>query len=186
MLNVFITAWVGTHPLAATTSPQTDAGVYSTATFFTPLSIAITIIFITPLLLYTFTPSSGGHINPTITLSMFFARRISFPHMVLYVGGQTVGGALAGFAMYNAYRNRETAVGGCHLDTSLVASGDALIIELFACLLLIFVAFGVALDSRRAKVFGATAGPWFVGIVLGVVSWATAFTREGYSGAGKI
>ncbi|CAG7986034.1 unnamed protein product [Penicillium salamii] len=166
-----------------TTSPQTDAGVYSTATFFTPLFIAITIIFITPLLLYTFTPSSGGHINPTITLAMFFARTISFPRMVLYVGGQTVGGALAGFAMSNAYRNRETAVGGCHIDTSLVAPGDALIIELFSCLLLIFVAFAVALDPRRAKGFG-TSAPWFVGIILGVVSWATAFTREGYSGAG--
>lgn len=116
---------------------------------------------------------------------MFFARTISFPRMVLYVGGQTVGGALAGFAMSNAYRNRETAVGGCHIDTSLVAPGDALIIELFSCLLLIFVAFAVALDPRRAKGFGTTA-PWFVGIILGVVSWATAFTREGYSGAGKI
>lgn len=184
-MNVFISCWVTTHPLSKTTSPTTEAGVYATVTFFSPLFGGITNLLLTPLLIYTFSPSSGGHISPTITLATFFARIISFPRMVLYVGGQTLGGALAGFALNSAYGNREFTVGGCHIDSTMVPAKDGLVIEFLACLVLIFLAFGVALDPRQAKVFGPATSPWLVGIVLGVVSWGTAFTRMGYIGASK-
>lgn len=185
MMNVFISCWVTTHPLAATTSPKTQAGVYATVTFFSPLFGGITNLLLTPLLIYTFSPSSGGHISPTITLATFFARIISFPRMVLYLAGQTFGGALAGFMLHSAYGSRKITIGGCHIDTSMVDPTDGLVIEFIACLVLIFLAFGVALDPRQAQVFGQATAPWFVGIVLGIVSWGTAFTREGYIGASK-
>lgn len=105
--------------------------------------------------------------------------------MILYMAGQTLGGALAGLALNSAYGTREFTVGGCHIDTSMVPAKDGLVIEFVACLILIFLAFGVALDPRQAKVFGPATGPWFVGVVLGIVSWGTAFTREGYIGASK-
>lgn len=184
-MNVFISCWVTTHPMAATTYPTAGAGIYATVTFFSPLFGGITNLLLTPLLIYTFGASSGGHISPTITLACFFARIISFPRMVLYIVGQTFGGALAGFAINTAYGNRNFTVGGCHIDTSFVPPKDGLVIEFMACLVLIFLAFGVALDPRQAKVFGPAVGPWFVGIALGVVCWATAFTREGYIGASK-
>jgi glycerol uptake facilitator-like aquaporin len=184
-MNVFISCWVTTHPLSKTTSPTTEAGVYATVTFFSPLFGGITNLLLTPLLIYTFSPSSGGHISPTITLATFFARIISFPRMVLYIGGQTLGGALAGLALNSAYGNREFTVGGCHIDSTVVPAKDGLVIEFFSCLVLIFLAFGVALDPRQAKVFSHATSPWFVGIVLGIVSWGTAFTREGYIGASK-
>jgi hypothetical protein len=85
----------------------------------------------------------------------------------------------------SAYGNREITVGGCHIDTTMVPAKDGLVIEFAACLILIFLAFGVALDPRQGKVFGPATGPWFVGVVLGIVSWGTAFTREGYIGASK-
>ncbi|KAJ5527200.1 hypothetical protein N7513_011359 [Penicillium frequentans] len=183
MMNVFISSWVTTHPMAATTYPTAGAGIYDTVTFFSPLFGGITNLLMTPLLIYTFGASSGGHISPTITMACFFARIISFPRMMLYVAGQTLGGALAGFALNTAYGNRNFTVGGCHIDTSFVPPKDGLVIEFMACLIVIFLAFGVALDPRQAKVFGPAVGPWFVGIVVGVVCWATAFTREGYIGA---
>ncbi|KAJ5897851.1 aquaporin [Penicillium tannophilum] len=183
MMNVFISSWVTTHPMAATTYPTAGAGIYDTVTFFSPLFGGITNLLMTPLLIYTFGASSGGHISPTITMACFFARIISFPRMMLYVSGQTLGGALAGFALNTAYGNRNFTVGGCHIDTSFVPPTDGLVIEFMACLIVIFLAFGVALDPRQAKVFGPAVGPWFVGIVVGVVCWATAFTREGYIGA---
>lgn len=185
MMNVFISSWVTTHPMAATTYPTAGAGIYDTVTFFSPLFGGITNLLMTPLLIYTFGASSGGHISPTITMACFFARIISFPRMMLYVSGQTLGGALAGFALNTAYGNRNFTVGGCHIDTSFVPPKDGLVIEFMACLTVIFLAFGVALDPRQAKVFGPAVGPWFVGIVVGVVCWATAFTREGYIGASK-
>ncbi|KAJ5654061.1 MIP transporter [Penicillium lividum] len=183
LMNVFISSWVTTHPMAATTYPTAGAGIYDTVTFFSPLFGGITNLLMTPLLIYTFGASSGGHISPTITMACFFARIISFPRMVLYVTGQTLGGALAGFALNTAYGNRNFTVGGCHIDTSFVAPKDGLVIEFMACLIVIFLSFGVALDPRQAKVFGPAVGPWFVGITIGVVCWATAFTREGYIGA---
>ncbi|KAJ5719487.1 MIP transporter [Penicillium malachiteum] len=183
LMNVFISSWVTTHPMAATTYPTAGAGIYDTVTFFSPLFGGITNLLLTPLLIYTFGPSSGGHINPTITISCFFARVISFPRAVLYVAGQTLGGALAGFALHTSYGNRDFTVGGCHIDTAYVAPKDGLVIEFMSCLALIFLCFGVALDPRQAKVFGPAVGPWFVGIAVGVICWATAFTREGYIGA---
>ncbi|KAE8145115.1 aquaporin-like protein [Aspergillus avenaceus] len=183
MMNVFISAWVTLHPPAAVEAPKTEVGIYHTLTFFSPLFGGITNLLLTPLLIYTFSPSSGGHISPTITLATFFARIISFPRAVLYLAGQTLGGALAGFAIHAAYGSRKFTVGGCHVDTSLVPVNAALVIEFFSCLILIFLAFGVALDPRQAKIFGHATGPWLVGVVLGVVCWATAFTRPGYIGA---
>ncbi|KAJ5152388.1 hypothetical protein N7492_010683 [Penicillium capsulatum] len=182
-INVFISCWVTTHPLSKTTSPTTEAGVYATVTFFSPLFGGITNLLLTPLLIYTFSPSSGGHISPTITLATFFARIISFPRMVLYLAGQTLGGAFAGLAMHSAYGSRQFTVGGCHIDTSMVDANSGLVIEFVACLALIFLAFGTALDPRQANVFGHATSPWFVGIALAIVSWGTAFTREGYIGA---
>ncbi|KAE8374005.1 aquaporin-like protein [Aspergillus bertholletiae] len=183
MMNVFISAWVTLHAPAAVEAPKTEVGIYHTLTFFSPLFGGITNLLLTPLLIYTFAPSSGGHVSPTITLATLFARIISLPRAVLYLAGQTLGGTLAGFALHTAYGSRDFTVGGCHVDTSLVPVNAAFIIEFFACLVLIFLAFGVALDPRQAKVFGHAAGPWLVGIVLGVVCWATAFTRPGYIGA---
>ncbi|PLB48635.1 aquaporin-like protein [Aspergillus steynii IBT 23096] len=183
MMNVFITAWVTTHAPSSDGAPKSQAGIYATLTFFSPLFGGITNLLLTPLLIYTFSPSSGGHISPTITLATFFARIISFPRMVLYLVGQTLGGALAGFALNSAYGTRNFTVGGCYIDTGLVPVKDALIIEFMACLILIFLAFGVALDPRQAKVFGHATAPWFVGVVLGVVTWGTAWTRDGYIGA---
>lgn len=186
MMNVFISAWVTLHEPAAVEAPKTEVGIYHTLTFFSPLFGGLTNLLLTPLLIYTFAPSSGGHISPTITLATLFARIITFPRAILYMAGQTLGGALAGFAIHTAYGSRDFTVGGCHVDTTLVPVNAALIIEFFACLVLIFLAFGVALDPRQAKIFGHAAGPWLVGVVLGVVCWATAFTRPGYIGASKL
>lgn len=185
-MNVFITSWVVTHPPSPVTPPATEAGIYHTLTFFSPLFGGITNLLLIPLLIYTFSPSSGGHVSPTITLATLFARVISFPRAFLYIVGQTFGGALAGFALHTAYGTREFTVGGCHVDTGLVPAKEALVIEFMACLVLIFLAFGVALDPRQAKIFGHAAAPWFVGIALALMSWGTAWTRAGYIGASML
>ncbi|PYH98640.1 putative aquaporin [Aspergillus ellipticus CBS 707.79] len=183
MMNTFLTSWVALHPPSALASPQTELGIYHTSTFFSPLFTGLTMTFLVPLLIYTLAPSSGGHINPTLTMATFFARMITFPQMVLYIVGQTFGGALGGFAINTAYGSRDFTVGGCSVNTSVVSVKDALAIEFMGCLILIYVAFGVALDPRQGRLFSHAASPWFIGIILGLVTWASAFTREGYSGA---
>ncbi|KAB8236685.1 aquaporin-like protein [Aspergillus alliaceus] len=181
MMNVFISGGVTLYAPAAVEAPKTEVGIYHILTFFLPLFGGIANLVLTPLLIYTFTPSSGCHVSPTITLATFFARIISFPRAVLYTASQTQRGALAGFGIHTAYGSRAFTVGGCYVDTSLVPVDAALVIEFFSCLIQIFLAFGEALDPRQAKIFEHATGPGLVGVALGVVCWATAFTRPGYS-----
>lgn len=46
-------------------------------------------------LIFSFGPASGGHLNPFITILTFFAGLCTLPRMVYYIIGQLVG-ALAG------------------------------------------------------------------------------------------
>ncbi|KAJ6115083.1 hypothetical protein N7486_000861 [Penicillium sp. IBT 16267x] len=185
MLNTFVTAWIGAHPPAAPVTPRTQAGIYGTVGFLAPLIGGITNWLFLTLFIYTFSPASGGHLNPTISLGTFFARLISFPRLVLYLIGQTAGGALAGLILEAAYGSRDFSVGGCFVDTQLVPVKDAFLLEFIYCLCLVFLAFGVALDPRQAGIFGPALSPWLIGLALGLLSWGSSFTRPGYDGAGK-
>lgn len=185
MMLTFVTAWIGAHPPSAPTAPRTDAGIYGTAGFLAPLIGGITNWLFLTLFIYTFSPGSGGHLNPTITLGTFFARLISFPRLVLYLTGQAAGGALGGLILAAAYGSRDLAVGGCSVDTTLVPVKDAFLLEFVYCLCLVFLSFGVALDPRQGGIFGPALSPWLVGLVLGLLSWGSAFTRAGYDGAGN-
>ncbi|KAJ5798164.1 uncharacterized protein N7503_007460 [Penicillium pulvis] len=171
------------HPPSAPVVPHTQAGIYGTTGFLAPLIGGITNWLFLTLFIFTFSPASGGHLNPTITLGTFFARLISFPRLILYLVGQTAGGALAGLILEAAYGTRDYLVGGCFVDTQLIPVKDAFLLEFVYCLCLVFLAFGVALDPRQAGVFGPALSPWLVGLVLGLLSWGSSFTRAGYEGA---
>ena len=134
------------------------------------------------LFIFTFSPVSGGHLNPNITIATFFARLTSFPRMVLYVAFQTAGGCLGGLLVRAAYGSRDFVAGGCGIDIALVPVGDAFALEFVCDLALLFMSFGVGLDPRQKKVFGPALGPIFVGLVLGIISFGTSFTRRGYNG----
>jgi glycerol uptake facilitator-like aquaporin len=134
------------------------------------------------LFIFAFSPVSGGHMNPNITIATFFARLTSFPRMVLYVAFQIIGATLAGLLIRAAYGTRNFAAGGCVIDTALVPVGDAFALEFICDLALLFMSFGVGLDPRQRQIFGPALGPIFVGLVLGILSFGTSFTRRGYHG----
>lgn len=58
--------------------------------------VGISNIFLLSLFIYACSPSSGGHINPTITFATLTTGLIEFPRAVLYLSGQTIGAAIAG------------------------------------------------------------------------------------------
>jgi glycerol uptake facilitator-like aquaporin len=58
--------------------------------------VGISNIVLLSLFIYAISPSSGGHINPIITFSTITASLTGFSRGVLYMAGQTIGGALAG------------------------------------------------------------------------------------------
>lgn len=73
-------------------------------------------------------------------------------------------------------------VPGCYIDTTKVSVGSAFAIEFTTDFALIFLSFGVGLDPRQRSVFGPALGPIFVGIVLGMCTFVTGFSRIGYTG----
>jgi hypothetical protein len=47
-----------------------------------------------------------------------------------------------------------------------------------------FLAFGVGLDPRQGQLFGPKLGPFLVGAVVGLMSFATVGLAPGFPGAG--
>jgi glycerol uptake facilitator-like aquaporin len=183
MLLVFLTVWISLSPSAAAIpTPATAAGVFATTPFLGALVGGVSNVILLSLFIFAFSPVSGGHLNPNITIATFFARLTSLPRMVLYVAFQTVGAILAGLLIRATYGSRDFVAGGCAIDTTLVPVGDAFALEFICDLALLFMSFGVGLDPRQRQVFGPALGPILVGLVLGILSFGTSFTRRGYNG----
>ena len=186
LLFVYLTAWISAHPPPPPfpPPPATQAGIYATASFLGPLIGGITTWILLTVFIYTFSPISGAHLNPLISIATFCARLTTFPRMTLYVVSQTVGATLAGLMLRASLASRNLEVGGCSIDTALISVGEAFAVEFMACLTLLFLAFGVGLDPRQKQVFGPTLAPALVGLAVGVMLFGTAIGRPGYGGAG--
>ena len=105
---------------------------------------------------------------------------------ILYMIFQTAGAALAGGLLYGSFgpeRSTQFQGGGCFRDPGTILATQALIIETFCSFILLFIAYGVALDPRQGKLFGPMMGPLAVGVALGLVSFAAAGLVPGYTGA---
>ena len=164
-------------------TPTTAAGVFATSPFLGALVGGVSNFILLSLAIFAFSPGSGGHLNPTITIATFFARLSSFPRMVLYVAFQIIGATVAGLLIRASYGTRQYIAGGCGIDTNLVPVADALAIEFTSDLALLFLSFGVGLDPRQKQIFGPALAPIFVGFILGIISFGTSFSRKGYNGA---
>lgn len=70
----------------------------------------ITNIFLISLFIFAMAPSSGGHVNPTITFSTMTAGLTGFSRGVLYLIAQTAGAALAGGLIRGSLGNKLTKV----------------------------------------------------------------------------
>ncbi|KAK6531920.1 hypothetical protein TWF694_003083 [Orbilia ellipsospora] len=185
MLLVYITGWTSLSPGAfpPPPDPTSASGIFSTAPFLGPLVGGITSAIFIAMFIFCFGSVTGGHLNPLITISTFFARLTSLPRAILYVTFQIAGATLAGLLLRASYDGRDFKVGGCWLNPAEISVGSAFATEFSASLVLVFIAFGVGLDPRQAQIFGPSLGPIFVGLGAGSVIFSMAFTRPGYGGA---
>ncbi|KUM66008.1 hypothetical protein ACN42_g1110 [Penicillium freii] len=155
---------------------------FSTGALVPSLLGGLTASLVLPLFIFATGPVSGAHLNPTITIATFFGRLATLPRCILYIGFQTFGGAMAGLLLRASFDTRSFSVPGCYIDTTKVSTGSAFAIEFTTDFALIFLSFGVGLDPRQRSVFGPALGPIFVGIVLGMCTFVTGFSRIGYTG----
>lgn len=136
-------------------------------------------------------PATGGHINPLITMATAFSGLCHPVRAIIYLFCQLVGGAIGG-ALLRVALGKKLAYhihnGGCWIDPGgEVDVWQAASIEFTCSFILMFVelpsrstlipinhyprflAFGVGLDPRQAKVFGAKYGPILVGLIVGLM-----------------
>ncbi|KAL3455807.1 aquaporin-like protein [Aspergillus heterothallicus] len=142
----------------------------------------LTALLALPLFIYSAGPVSGAHINPIITIATFFSRLCSLPRAILYVSFQSFGAAVAGYLLRASMDTRSFVVPGCYIDTSIVSVGSAFTIEATTDFALVFLAFGVGLDPRQRQVFGPALGPILIGVIVGMCTFFTGISREGYTG----
>ena len=183
LLLVYITLWSALSPNVIPTPPTAQLGQFDSAAFIGPLVGALSNFLFLTLFTIAFGAVTGAHLNPTITIATFCARLCSLPRLVIYVGFQTAGGALGGLLVRASYGSSDFKAGGCWMFPEVVPVADVFVIELFSCLTLLFLAFGVGLDPRQKQVIAPSLAPFLVGISLGALTLATGFTRYGYGGS---
>ena len=129
---------------------------------------------------------SGGHFNPAVTLGMLVSGRISIQPAIAYIVAQLVGGVLGAGALTLAYldidRNRVN-LGLPAVGTSITAdpvqqlsAANAVAMEAILTFFLVFVIFGVAVDSR-------SGGRAIAGLAIGLTISMDILAGNAVSGA---
>lgn len=114
-------------------------------------------------IIYAFSAISGSHLNPAVTLALWFAQKISLAEGLLYIGAQVLGGFTAAALLLLVFGQRgiDYYLGGPVIsqDTSLQS---AVVLEAIFASLWVFTYFATFVDKRGPVSFGALS----VGLVV--------------------
>ena len=117
-------------------------------------------------------PTSGGHLNPAVTIGFLLTGKIKPVAGISYIVLQLLGGvvaALAGFAIFGGGDlAMRVVVGGTPNVAPGVSQGSALLCEIIATFLLTFVYWGTATDPRARNVGGFAIGLTVAADILAV------------------
>jgi MIP family channel proteins len=120
---------------------------------------------------------SGGHYNPAVTIGMLVTRRITASKAIAYILAQLAGSLAAAGVLTLVYRDIErNAVNlGVPAVGASLSAGNALVAEIVATFVLVFVIFGTAVDNRTPKVIS--------GLVIGLTITMDILAVGSVSGA---
>ncbi len=107
---------------------------------------------------------SGGHFNPAVTAGFLVTRRLPVGSGIAYILSQLAGASVGGLFLTAAFpegARQAVHLGTPGLDPSVTA-GVGIVVEAILTFLLVFVIFGVAVDSRGP----ATIAPLAIGLVI--------------------
>lgn len=181
MLHTFMSTWVTVSPYQRDRS----APHIPYDSLLACLSGTVVGATLLPLLISILARSTGGCVNPIITLAACVFGVISFPRMILYIVSQMLGAVTAGLAVRRAYGSGDFVVRGCYLDTNKIAPLKAYTIELTSCIILMYAILKIAIDRRRNMIFNDALSPWLVGCVIECVALIQTFTTKGYMGTSE-
>ena len=107
-----------------------------------------------------FAATSGGHINPAVTVAMLVTRRIAPLLGLLYIVAQLVGATLAGLLLQAIYPQVvwQAAQLGTPMLAPGVSFGTGVLVEAVLTFFLLLAVFGTAVDPRAPKIGGFGIG----------------------------
>ena len=108
---------------------------------------------------------SGGHLNPAVTIGLFFAKKIDAVNSIGYVIAQCLGAIAAAFVIKLCLpASVLTAVNmGTPSLGQGISVGMGIITEIVLTFFLVFVVYGTAVDKRAPKMGGL-----FIGLTVGL------------------
>jgi MIP family channel proteins len=117
-------------------------------------------------------PTSGGHLNPAVTIGFLLTGKIKPVAAVSYVVIQLLAGVVAALAVYVIFGGGEAGAIVVHDGTPDVAknvsAGTAMLCEIVATFFLVFVIWGSAADPRARNVGGFAIGLTIAADILAV------------------
>jgi MIP family channel proteins len=117
-------------------------------------------------------PTSGGHINPAVTVGFLITGKIKPVAGIAYIVLQLLGGVVAALAVYTIFGGGTEGVkivaAGTPALGPTVSSGSALLCEIIATFFLVFVVWGTAADPRARNVGGFAIGLTIAADILAV------------------
>jgi aquaporin Z len=112
--------------------------------------------------------TSGGHLNPAVTIAMLTTRRIGAGDAIAYILAQILGAMLAGVLVFIIFDGISTgqgsrvvasaSLGTPSYDPDSITMGKAVLVEAMLTFLLVFAIFGTAVDPRAPKIGGFGIG----------------------------
>jgi len=170
--------FIGTTLLVFTTC----ATVVSSLNYgnFPILMIAVMHVFIISTFIISMARSSGGHLNPMISFATVITGFTSPVRAFLYIISQSIGAILGASILRGILDDTPFNLGACTMGN--LPKGRALLGELMGSLVILFIAFGTALDTSQREVFGPIFGPFFVSITIAFVIFAGGGLFPGWLG----
>src|SRR5258706_12276178 len=161
LIGTFGFVFIGAGSIVTNTFSRGAVGLIGIA-FALGLGLAIMITI--------FAATSGGHINPAVTIGFLVTRRIEPLLGLLYIVAQLVGATLAGLlfrAIYPGGVWRAAQLGTTNLAPG-VSFGTGVLIEEILTFVLLLAVFGTAVDPRAPKIGGFVIGlTVFVDVLVG-------------------
>jgi MIP family channel proteins len=128
--------------------------------------------FVLAMLIATLGPTSGGHFNPAVTVTLTALRKISPADAVPYIVAQLAGAVAAALVVKVMLASPADAVnyGATGINDKLIPSdGAAFLAEAVGTFTLMWAIMGTAVHPRGDRHWA----PWIIGITLGFVVMAT-------------
>jgi MIP family channel proteins len=114
--------------------------------------------------------TSGGHINPAVSIALAASGKLSWPRVPLYIVAQVFGSAVAAFFLTRIFSPDVVASAGLGTPAPApgVSFGTVIFLEAIMTFLLVWAVCGTAVDPRAPKIGGFGIGlAVFVDILVG-------------------